>query len=109
MGDLHWGYIPLHKLPSSERGKITHNRLCQHENFARTAKECCGNLELPVKSNIPGEVLIQEGKHETNGAARVTDIIADGLCDDFDQWIEEHHFYTVEDDYGWFEMSSVAK
>jgi FkbM family methyltransferase len=108
MGDLHWGYIPKSKLPSSERGKLTHNRLCQHENFARTAKECCGNLDLTVRSSIPGEVLIQEGKDTAHGAATVKDVIAEGLCDDFDQWIEDHQFYTVENDYGWFELSSVA-
>jgi hypothetical protein len=108
MGDLHWGYIPLHKLPSSKRGQLTHDRLCQHENFARTAKECCGNLHLQVRSSIPGEVLILEGKDTTHGAATVQDVIADKLCDDFDLWKQEHRFYDIESDYGWFEISSVA-
>ncbi|CAB9509039.1 expressed unknown protein [Seminavis robusta] len=108
MGDLHWGYIPLHKLPSSKRGELTHNRLCQHENFARTAKECCGNLHLPVRSSIPGEVLILEGKDTANGGATVVDVIADNLCDDFDLWKQEHQLYDIMEDYGWFEISSVA-
>jgi len=107
MGEMHWGYIPLHKLPSSKRGQITHNRLCQHENFARSAKECCGNLQLQVRSAVPGEVLVQDGKDNTNPAT-VEDVIQDGLCADFDTWKEEHHFYDIENDYGWFEMTSTA-
>ena len=107
MGEMHWGYIPVQKLPSSKRGQITHDRLCQHENFARTAKECCGNLQLQVKSAFPGEVLIREGKDNTH-AATVEDLIEDGFCDDFDTWKEEHYFYNVDNDYGWFELTSVA-
>lgn len=107
MGEIHWGYIPLHKLPSSKRGQITHDRLCQHENFARTAKECCGNLQLHVRSAVPGEVLIQDGTDSMNPAT-VEDIIQDGMCADFDTWKEEHHFYDIENDFGWFEMTSTA-
>lgn len=107
MGEIHWGYIPLHKLPSSKRGQITHDRLCQHENFARTAKECCGNLQLHVRSAVPGEVLVQDGTANMNPAT-VEDVIQDGLCVDFDTWKEEHHFYDIENDFGWFEMTSTA-
>ena len=107
MGEMHWGYIPQHKLPSSKRGQITHDRLCQHENFARTAKECCGNLQLTVKSAFPGEVLIQEGQDVTHSAT-VGDVVGDTLCTDFDSWKEEHDLYNVENDFGWFEMTSVA-
>jgi hypothetical protein len=107
MGEMHWGYIPQHKLPSSKRGQLTHDRLCQHENFARTAKECCGNLQLPVKSAFPGEVLIQDGKDITHSAT-VADVINEGLCDDFSTWQETHQLYHIDNDYGWFEMTSTA-
>ena len=107
MGELHWGYIPEHKLPSSKRGQLTHDRLCQHENFARTAKECCGNLDMPVRSFNPGEVLYREDS--PSEVATVKDLIDEGLCDDFPEWVQEHHFYEIENDYGWFEISSVAK
>ena len=38
----------------------------------------------------------------------VEDVIADGLCDDSAAWKEEHELYNVDNDYGWFEMTSVA-
>lgn len=107
MGEVHWGYIPEHKLPSSKRGQMTHDRLCQHENFARTAKECCGSPDLQVRSFNPGEVLYRDGAG--NEAATVKDLSNEGLCDDFSDWVEEHHYYEIDNDYGWFEISSVAK
>lgn len=60
MGGMHWGYIPVDSLPSSERGKATHERLCQHENFAATAIECCAFPDLPVTSSVAGEVLVKD-------------------------------------------------
>ena len=107
MGEMHWGYIPLHKKPSTERGRITHDRLCQHENFARTAKECCGNLQLKVRSALPGEVLVRDGKDTTNSAT-VEDLIGDGFCNDFEDWKERNQLYEIENDFGWFEMTSTA-
>ena len=36
LGDVHWGYIPKNKKPSSERARVTQQRLCTHENMDRT-------------------------------------------------------------------------
>jgi len=62
-------------------------------------------LELQVRSAIPGEVLYREEGRQT---ATVKDLIADTLCDDFTMWAQENRLYDVENDYGWFEMTSVA-
>jgi len=119
MGGVHWGYIPTSKLPSSERAKLTHQRLCSHENVAHRTKECCAFPDMPVQSSVPGEVLVkdegnsQSGKNNKDSSAlhkqsTVMDVVLDGLCNDFDKWAEEHHLYTVPDDWGWFELSSRA-
>jgi FkbM family methyltransferase len=112
MGGLHWGYIPAHKKPSSQRAKETHERLCRHENFARTAKECCGFPDLPVISSAPGEVLVQEQKHGRNDfplkPGTVRDVAGE-LCDGFDEWAAGNHLYDIESDWGWFQISSMAE
>ena len=101
MGGVHWGYIPTAKLPSSERAKTTHQRLCHHENIAKTTKECCAFPDMPVKSSVPGG--------GTNPkASTVKDHIIEGMCDDFDQWAKWHYLFDVKDDWGWFEVSSQA-
>lgn len=64
-------------------------------------------MQLQVRSAFPGEVLYEEGKDSTHPAT-VEDVIGGELCLDFDSWKEEHHFYDIENDYGWFEMTSVA-
>ncbi|CAJ1939177.1 unnamed protein product [Cylindrotheca closterium] len=112
MGGVHWGYIPTSKLPSSERAKLTHQRLCSHENVAHRTKECCAFPDMPVQSSVPGEVLVKDesksGKDRLQSQSTVMDVVIDGLCDNFDKWAEEHHLYTVPDDWGWFELTSRA-
>lgn len=112
MGAVHWGYIPTNKLPSSARAKITHERLCQHENIARVTKECCAFPDLPVKSSVPGEILVRDHGNKANSLldqqSTVSDVAADGLCSDFSSWAAEHFLYDVKDDWGWFELSSQA-
>ena len=109
MGNLHWGYIPYSKLPSSERGRTTHERICQHENFAKTAKECCDVPYLQVISSYPGQVLVQ---HDDHGGAlpkqgTVADVAGD-FCDDFAEWAVTKRLHDVPNDFGWFQLSSVA-
>jgi hypothetical protein len=36
------------------------------------------------------------------------DVIQEGLCDDFGTWAVEHFLNDVEDDWGWFELTSQA-
>jgi len=112
IGGVHWGYIPITKLPSSTRGKQTHERLCQHENIAKTTKECCSFLNSPVKSSQPGEVLYrdkgEDNHYQPNEVVTVSDIIQEGLCTDYEQWSIDHHVHDIQDDFGWFEISSQA-
>jgi FkbM family methyltransferase len=108
MGGVHWGYIPTSKLPSSERGRQTHQRLCQHENIAKGTKECCAFPQLKVKSSVPGEVLVQDKQGFPPQDSTVMDVIQEGLCDDFDTWAAEHFLNDVKDDWGWFELTSQA-
>jgi len=108
MGGVHWGYIPEHKKPSSKRAKETHQRLCRHENFARTAKECCGFLDLPVISSTPGEILVQEGQQGFPPKAGTVTDVAGELCNDFDEWAAVNKLYDIESDWGWFQISSMA-
>ena len=109
MGNVHWGYINPTKLPSSKRGNITHKRLCQHENIARGTKECCAFLDMPVKSSVPGEVLQKhDSKEFPPRESTVSDVISDGLCDDFSTWKKEHYLDDVTNDFNWVELSSKA-
>jgi FkbM family methyltransferase len=108
MGGVHWGYITPNKLPSSARGKTTHERLCGHENIAKNTKECCAFPDLPVKSSVPGEVLQKDSKGFPPSESTVSDVIAENLCDDFSTWSKEHYLNDIPDDFGWFELSSQA-
>jgi hypothetical protein len=111
IGQVHWGYIPKSKLPSSNRAEITHKRLCIHENIARTAKECCAFPDLPVRSAVPGEVLVRDNPKKPNepfpDKVTVSDISAD-FCNDFDTWSVEKHLLTITSDWGWFQLTSTA-
>jgi len=110
-GGVHWGYIKPNKLPSSARGRTTHQRLCSHENIAKRTKECCAFPDLPVKSSVPGEILQKADDTKGGfppGESTVSDIIADGLCDNFPEWAKEHYLNDVIDDFNWFELSSQA-
>lgn len=110
MGEVHWGYINPSKLPSSERGKITHQRLCAHENIARGTKECCAFPDLTVKSSVPGEILQtdNDSKKFPPRESTVSDVIAENMCDDFSEWAKDHYLNDVPDDFNWFELSSQA-
>jgi FkbM family methyltransferase len=109
LGGVHWGYIPTSKLPSSQRAKTTHERLCRHESVARTTKECCAFPDMAVQSSVPGEILVQDNnKGGLDKPSTVMDVVMDGLCDDFDTWAKETHLYSVQDDWGWFELTSRA-
>jgi hypothetical protein len=89
---VHWGYIPKDKLPSSDRGRRTHERLCSHYDFAKQSIECCDFPQLMVK-------------HEGNPT--VSELLGD-LCENFTAWADEKNLYTSTDDYGWTELSSMA-
>lgn len=111
MGGVHWGYIPHDKLPSSKRGKETHQRLCKHENFATTAKECCEFPDMEVISSYPGQVLVKEEPDAHTGVGKTGTVadVAGNLCDDYDSWAREKHIYDIEDDFGWFQLTPSAK
>ena len=118
MGGVHWGYIPRSKLPSSVRGKETHERLCKHENFARTAKECCEFPSLEVISSFPGHVLVEEdaaaqggaGSNHAIGKAGTVAAVAGHLCDDYQStWVHEKHVHEIESDWGWFQITASAQ
>uniref|UniRef100_A0A7S4VCK7 Methyltransferase FkbM domain-containing protein n=1 Tax=Ditylum brightwellii TaxID=49249 RepID=A0A7S4VCK7_9STRA len=98
MGDLHWGYIPYTKRPSSKRAADTNGRLCQHEAFAEHAIECCDYLDLGLKFVGSEDVI----------PMTVKDIMEPNLCDNFTEWAKVNHLYDIKDDYGWFELSSMA-
>jgi FkbM family methyltransferase len=108
MAKVHWGYIPLKKLPSSARGETTHKRLCAHENVAKTTKECCDFPDLTVKSSVPGEVLMKEDKGFPPRESTVSDVIQEGLCDDFSTWAEVKYLHGIDEDFGWMELTSQA-
>lgn len=110
LGGVHWGYIPASKLPSSQRAKTTHERLCRHENVARTTKECCAFPDMAVQSSVPGEILVKDNNAMggLHSPSTVMDVIMDDLCDDFDTWAKEVHLFSVQDDWGWFELTSRA-
>jgi hypothetical protein len=61
-----------------------------------------------VKSSVPGEVLVKEDKGFPPRESTVTDVINDGLCDDFSTWAADHFLHDVQDDWGWFELTSQA-
>ena len=92
LGEIHWGYIPSEKLPSSDRAEKTHRRLCRHEPFARNAIECCAFADMEVDTLVDTASTVKE--------------LAGSLCDKFDTWAEEHDLYNIPDDVGWFELSS---
>lgn len=89
IGELHWGYIPDSKKPSSSRAAMTHKRLCKFQNFASQAKECCAFPELAVE--------------HTNATVRD---IAGSLCDGFDTWAQHNKLNTIPDDRKWFDTGS---
>jgi hypothetical protein len=107
LGAVHWGYMPEHKLPSSKRGAQTHERLCKHEGFAKTVKECCAFPDLEVVSTTPGEVLVQDSKLWPPKPSTVKDV-AGSLCENFESWAVEHHLYDIESDWGWFQITPMA-
>jgi FkbM family methyltransferase len=108
VGELHWGYIPDAKKPSSERARQTHERLCRFQNFASQAKECCAFPDLPV---------IDAHNHQelNGGVANTTDnstgmptvkAIAGAMCHDFDSWVMRQRLLDIPDDKGWLNTES---
>ena len=108
MGGVHWGYIPKVKKPSSERGKATHERLCKHENFARTSKECCEFPDMEVISSYPGQVLYQENPKKSIGSAGTVGDVSE-LCADYDEWALANHVHDIDSDWGWFLLTPSAE
>lgn len=114
LGQLHWGYIPVMKLPSSQRARNTHQRLCQHENFARDAIECCAFPDLTVRSTFSGEVLVV-GNERDEGAPNFPEqqatvqYLAGDLCNTFEQWAAEKHLFEVDSDWGWFQGVTISQ
>eukprot|EP00550_Attheya_septentrionalis_P000433 CAMPEP_0198293854 /NCGR_PEP_ID=MMETSP1449-20131203/19220_1 /TAXON_ID=420275 /ORGANISM="Attheya septentrionalis, Strain CCMP2084" /LENGTH=524 /DNA_ID=CAMNT_0043993597 /DNA_START=53 /DNA_END=1627 /DNA_ORIENTATION=+ len=99
IGNVHWGYIPADKLPSSKRAKSTHERLCQHKLIAMGTRECCAFPNLKVHNGFKKSAIPKT----------VSDVIQDGLCDSFSSWAETKSLYTVDDDGGWVELTSMSE
>jgi hypothetical protein len=93
VGEVHWGYIPDQKKPSSKRAVDTHKRLCRHYNFASQAKECCAFPDLIV---VDGDV--EKGPIKK---------VAPSLCSGFDGWAKRAKLYDIPDDSGWFDKDSA--
>jgi hypothetical protein len=102
VGEIHWGYIPPQKLPSSARGEITHRRMCRHENFARQAKECCAFPKMAVDRGLKGTVW---GNGVGVGNVTVA-MVAGKLCDHFGAWAAMKRLWDVKDDSGWLSNAS---
>ena len=110
VGQLHWSYIPALQLPSSKRAEATHRRLCQHEDFARSAIECCAFPDLQVKSRASGEILILDsGRGAFPEVPATVKFLAGNLCDTFGAWAETHNLFNVESDWGWFQGGTARK
>lgn len=107
MGAIHWGYIPDNKKPSSARAAKTHERLCRHENYARTAKECCAFPDMAVLSSVEGEILVQDSANAFPKQGTVRDV-AGSLCDDFESWRVKAKLDDIDSDWGWFRLTSRA-
>mmetsp|Transcript_23439 Transcript_23439/g.48656 ORF Transcript_23439/g.48656 Transcript_23439/m.48656 type:complete len:120 (+) Transcript_23439:1259-1618(+) len=86
IGEIHFGFIPLEKAPSSHRSNITHQRLCLFENFVHYGKECCAYPNQLVK---PLNIAVSQ----------IPTSIA--LCRDYAQWSARNHIWNVESDAGW--------
>ena len=99
---VHWGYIPMDKLPSSRRGETTHKRLCRHYDFARQCIECCAFPELKV-------LMVNGQEEEENGEVLTAKQVAGTLCDNFADFAERTNLHASNDDYGWTELSSMSE
>jgi hypothetical protein len=108
LGQLHWGDIPTMKLPSSKRAQVTHERLCRHENFARSSIECCAFPDLTVQSSFSGEVLVVDSEQFPPISSTVKDV-AGTLCHCFAEWAQVHNLFSVESDWGWLQSSSMKE
>jgi hypothetical protein len=108
LGEVHWGDIPTMKLPSSKRAQATHERLCRHENFARSSIECCAFPDLTVQSSFSGEVLVVDSEQFPPISSTVKDV-AGTLCQGFAEWAQVHNLFSVESDWGWLQSSSMKE
>lgn len=109
LGELHWSYIPKLKRPSSKRASDTHARLCEHENFAKDAMECCAFPHTPVHSTVSGEVLILDNDHQPPIPITVEDLIGEKICPGFEEWAEEKDLFSIESDWAWFQVDSMNR
>jgi hypothetical protein len=107
LGRTNWGYIPKIKKPSSKRARETHQRVCQHYNFAKRCKECCDFTSLSVKHRISSKLESEGGNADSTGDHTVAEV-AGALCNDFESWAKESNLRDIPDDYGWNEMSAFA-
>ena len=107
LGRTNWGYIPAIKKPSSQRAKDTHQRVCQHYNFAKRCKECCDFPSLLVKHRISTKPELEGGDGGSPGEHTIAEV-AGALCNDFESWAKESKLRDIPDDYGWNEMSAFA-
>jgi len=110
LGRTNWGYIPPIKKPSSVRARETHQRVCQHYNFAKRCKECCDFPSLSVKRRIPTKLESGGGGGEGGSPAGDHTVaeVAGELCNDFESWAKDSKLRDIPDDYGWNEMSAFA-
>jgi hypothetical protein len=108
LGQVHWGDIPTMKLPSSKRAQATHERLCRHENFARSSIECCAFPDVIVQSSFSGEVLVVDSEQFPPVSSTVKDV-AGTLCKGFAEWAQVHNLFNVEADWGWLQSSSMKE
>ena len=93
---VHWGYIPVDKLPSSRRAEQTHQRLCQHYDYARQCIECCAFPQLTtVQLDAKTKMTVQQASGD--------------LCQGFDAFAQEKLLFASNDDYGWTELSSMSQ
>ena len=96
---VHWGYIPVDKLPSSKRAETTHKVLCGHFDYARQCMECCAFPTLRVKG--------MRYEHGDDTEQTVQDVSGE-LCRGFDKFAESKLLFASNDDYGWMELSSMS-
>jgi len=98
VGEVHWGYIPKVKKPSSKRGKMTHKKLCRHENFARQAMECCAFGDMIVDHDL--------GMQKNNKTYKTVRELSGKLCDSFEKWAKDKNLIDIPDDSNWLDRKS---
>jgi len=98
IGSMHWGFIPYEKKPSSERARLTHEKLCRHQTFVNTAKECCAFPDQKVTN----------GFSWSDDEATTVSELAGEFCDGFEDWAATNHLFDIDNNFGWLELSAEA-